>query len=68
MASRRLGRALASPDQAPDLPTASPAIIEIGNVRRRLDDAANRREVAEARLRNSEERLRFTLDSAHSVK
>ena len=71
LASRRLGRALASlasPDQAPESQAASPAIIEIGNVRRRLDDAANRREAAEARLRNSEERLRFTLDSAHSVK
>jgi len=68
LASRRLGRALASlasPEQAPDSQTASPAIIEIGNVRRRLDDAAERREVAEAGLRNSEERLRFTLDSAH---
>jgi len=65
LASRRLGRSVASLAQVPQSRIVSSDIIEIATVRRRLDEAAERREAAEARLRNSEERLRFTLDSAH---
>ncbi|MBC7703536.1 MAG: PAS domain-containing protein [Rhodoferax sp.] len=64
LASRRLGRALASLEQATSSETASSDIIEIAAVRQRLGEEAEQREAAETRLRNSEERLRFTLDSA----
>ena len=58
LASRRLGRLVASLAQAPTPGAPVPWIIEIAAVRRLLDEAAQRRETAEATLIVSEQRFR----------
>lgn len=58
LASRRLGRSVASLAQAPAPGAAALRITEIASVRRLLDEAAERRETAEATLLESEHRFR----------
>jgi len=63
LASRKLGRWVASLAQAPGLEAASPGIAEISAVRRLLDEAARRREASEATLRQGTALYQHTLDN-----
>jgi PAS domain S-box-containing protein len=58
LAGSRLGRCVASLAQAPAAGAGSSGIFEIDRVQRLLDDAARRREAAEATLLVSEQRFR----------
>jgi len=58
LAGRRLARSVASLAQAPAARAEPPAIAEIASARRLLDEAAQRRETAEATLLVSEQRFR----------
>ncbi len=64
LASRRLGRSLASLTGTPPAGTPPPEIEEIASVRRLLDEAADRRDQAEAAQRESERRFRATFEQA----
>jgi len=64
LASRRLGRSVAALAEPAVPGAASPDIIEIATARRLLDDAAARRDAAEATLRASELRFRGLFDEA----
>ncbi len=64
LASRRLGRSLASLTGTPPAGTPLPEIEEIASVRRLLDEAADRRDQAEAAQRESERRFRATFEQA----
>ena len=64
LASRRLARSVASLARTPAAGAPPPDITEIATVRDLLDEAAARREAAEAALRESEAELRFTLEAA----
>ncbi|MDD5296786.1 MAG: ATP-binding protein [Rhodocyclaceae bacterium] len=58
LASRRLGRALVALTETPAPGAPPPDIGEIATARQLLDEAAKRREIAEATLRESEQRFR----------
>ena len=62
LASRRLGRAVASLALPPTPGAALPDIREIAAVRERLDDEAHKREAAEAAMREGAALYRHTLD------
>ena len=64
LAGRRLGRAVASLAQTPVPGSATPGITEIASVRRLLDEAAQKRELAEATSLASEQRFRRLFDEA----
>ena len=64
LASRRLGRSLASLTGTPPAGAPPPEIDEIASVRRLLDEAADRRDQAEAAQRESEQRFRATFEQA----
>jgi two-component system, sensor histidine kinase and response regulator len=64
LASRRLGRSVASLAQTPAPGAPAPDIAEIAAVRHLLDESAERRETAEAARRESEQRLRATFELA----
>lgn len=64
LASRRLGRSLASLTGTPPADAPPPEIEEIASVRRLLDEAADRRDQAEAAQRESEQRFRATFEQA----
>ncbi|MBE0615515.1 MAG: PAS domain S-box protein [Burkholderiales bacterium] len=64
LASRRLGRSVASLAQTPAPGAPPPDITEVATVRRLLDDAAQKRAAAETARRESEERFRATFEQA----
>ncbi len=64
MASRRLGRAVASLAEVPLPGAAPPDITEVAQVRDLLDDAVRRHELADANLRKSERRFRRLIHEA----
>ncbi len=61
---RRIARAVASLAKAPALDSPVPQIREIADARRRLDEAENRRSMADATRRESEEKLRLFIEHA----
>ncbi|RZI84551.1 MAG: response regulator [Rubrivivax sp.] len=64
VASRRLGREVASLAEAPTPGGPPPAIAEVAQVRRLLDDAITRQAQSEASLRHSERRFRRLIHEA----
>jgi PAS domain S-box-containing protein len=64
LASRWLGRSVGSLAQTPTPGAPPPRITEIATVRRLLDGAAEKRETAEATLRESEQRFRRLFQDA----
>ena len=64
LAGRRLSEAVASLAQPPRPGQPSPRIVEIAEVRRRLDEAARRQQSYEATLRTSEQRFRRLFQEA----
>ena len=64
LASRRLGKSVASLVQTSVHGDSPPDITEIAAVRRLLDEAAKRREAAETAMRESEQRFRATFEQA----
>ena len=65
LANRRLARSVESLAEPSSPKTHWPGITEIETVRRILNNSTTAREEAESTLRESEERLRFALETSH---